>query len=290
MPTRESAGAPQTRETAAAPGSAGAPPAPKTTANRRPAHVSTSSAPLRRWKCLCAYDGAPFSGWQSQAGGMAIQDVIEARLAAVLGVETRIHASGRTDAGVHALGQVFHFDAAWRHGADKLKAALRSGLPTALQIQSVRPVSSEFHSRFSATGKIYAYHLYLGDADPFSRPYAWAIEKPLDVAAMKAATAALRGRHDFRAFSALNGPEKEDTVRDLRRLDFVQRGPRVRIEAEADGFMYKMVRSLVGAIYAAGEGKLTPAGIAELLATGKRTPVVQTAPPHGLFLVKVLYR
>lgn len=250
--------------------------------------MNTSAAP-QRWKCICAYDGAPFEGWQSQHGGGAIQDVIEARLRAVFKTEIRIHASGRTDAGVHALGQIFHFDATWSHGSEKLRAAMRAGLHPAIQIKSVRAVASDFHSRFSATGKIYTYHLYLGDADPFTRPYVWAIERELDVKAMAAAAAALQGKHDFRAFSALNGPPKEDTVRDLRRLEFIQRGRRVRIIAEADGFMYKMVRSLVGAIILVGEGKLTVDGVRELLRTGQRTPLVQTAPPQGLFLVKVLY-
>jgi tRNA pseudouridine38-40 synthase len=244
---------------------------------------------VQRWKCICAYDGAPFAGWQSQHGGVAIQDVIESRVKAIFGELIRIHASGRTDAGVHALGQVFHFDAPWRHGAEKLLAALRVGLPRGIQIKTVRAISATFHARFSAKGKIYVYHLYLGDADPFTRPYAWSYERTLDVAAMKAASRVLRGRHDFRAFAALNGPPKEDTVRDLRRLDVVQRGRRVRITAEADGFMYKMVRSLVGALVSAGEGKLTPEALAELLKTGKRTPLVQTAPPQGLFLAKVLY-
>ena len=243
----------------------------------------------QRWKCTCAYDGTAFEGWQSQQGGRAIQDVLEARLAKVLGGATRTHASGRTDAGVHARAQVFHFDADWKHGPDKLKAALRSGLPIALQIRSIRKVRQDFHARFSATGKRYVYHLYLGEGDPFTRPYAWCIERPLDLQAMKAAASVLRGRHDFRAFSALNGPPKEDTVRDLRRLDFLLRGRSARIVAEADGFMYKMVRSLVGAIVGVGEGKLTPGGLEELLATGRRTPVVQTAPPQGLFLEKVFY-
>lgn len=244
---------------------------------------------LTRWKCVCAYDGTSFAGWQSQTGGGAIQDVIEARLAQLFAGQIRIHSSGRTDAGVHALGQVFHFDAAWRHGPDKLKAALRTGLPRAIQIKSLQAVSPEFHARFSATGKTYSYHLFLGDADPFTRPYAWAIEKPLDLAAIEAAAAKLRGRHDFRAFAALNGPPKEDTVRDLRRLDVRQRGPRVRIDAEADGFMYKMVRSLVGALVAAGEGKVSPSGVEEILHSRKRTAVIQTAPAHGLFLMKVFY-
>lgn len=244
----------------------------------------------RRWRCVCAYDGGALAGWQSQPGGQAVQDLIEARLAAILGRAVRIHGSGRTDAGVHAVGQVFHFDAAWRHGAEKLLAALRTGLPPAIQIKSVRQVPATFHARFSATGKRYEYHLHLGDADPFARPYSWSVFRPLDFPAMAAAAAVLRGRHDFRAFAAENGTERESTVRELRRLEIRRRGRRVRIVAEADGFLYKMVRSLVGVLVAVGEGRLSVAAVKALLAGGRRTPAVQTAPPQGLFLVKVFYR
>jgi tRNA pseudouridine38-40 synthase len=243
----------------------------------------------RRWKCVCAYDGRDFSGWQSQTGGRAIQDVIEARLAAMLGAPLRIHGSGRTDAGVHARGQVFHFDAEWRHGAAKLLAALRSGLPATIQIVSVRAVPATFHARFSATGKRYVYHVHLGDADPFARPYCWPIFRPLDLGLMRAAAAELCGTHDFRAVTAETGAERESTVRIVRRLDVERRGRSVRIVAEADGFLYKMVRSLAGLIVMAGEGRLSPAEVAAILAAGKRTPAVQTAPPQGLFLEKVFY-
>lgn len=248
---------------------------------------------MKRWKCLCAYDGSGFNGWQSQAGGGAIQDVIEARLAEILGKATRIHASGRTDAGVHASGQVFHFDADWAHGADKLAAAMRHRLIRTLQIVSVRAVPPDFHARFSAKGKRYCYHLHLGDADPFTRPYCWAVMKPLDFGQLEAAAAVLTGKHDFKAFSALNGAEdgaNADTVRDLRRLDVSVRGRTVRIVAEADGFLYKMVRRLVGGLVAVGEGKLTPGDIRALLASGTRTARIHTAPPQGLFLTKVRYR
>ncbi len=245
---------------------------------------------LQRWKCVCAYDGSSFAGWQSQLGGAAIQDVIEAQLAPMFGGLVRIHASGRTDAGVHAHGQVFHFDATWKHGPEKLRAALRAKLPAAIQIKSVRAVSPEFHARFSAKGKIYVYNIFLGDADPFTRPFTWAIGRTLNIEAMTAAAGLLQGEHDFRAFSALNGPPKDDTVRDLRRFELVRRGPRVRITAEADGFMYKMVRSLVGALVSVGEGNLSAEQLGEILVSKKRTPLVQTAPPQGLFLVKVLYR
>lgn len=246
------------------------------------------SPAIRRWKCVCAYDGTLFAGWQSQAGGTAIQDVIETRLAEMFKLPVRIHGSGRTDAGVHAHGQVFHFDAAWPHGPEKLLAAMRM-LPPAIQIKSVRAVASDFHARFSATRKRYDYEISLGDADPFTRPYCWTIFKPLDVAAMKDAAVVLRGRHDFRAFTALTGRDRENTIRDLQRLEVIQRGRRLRITAESPGFLYKMMRSLTGVLVAVGEGKLSPAQVRSILESRARIPAVQTAPAQGLFLTKVFY-
>ena len=244
---------------------------------------------VRRWKCVCAYDGTNFSGWQSQAGGRAIQDVIEARLAAIIKHSIRIHGSGRTDAGVHALGQVFHFDAAWSHDPKRMITAFRIGLPPAIQIRSVRAVPAGFHARFDATGKRYEYHLQLGDASPFLRPYCWSVFKPLDLSAMRAAAKVLRGRHDFGAFCARSGTPLGDAVRHLRRLDVTSRGRRLRIVAEADGFLYKMMRSLVGTLVAVGEGKLSPSAAAALLHGKTRTPSIPTAPAAGLFLTRVSY-
>jgi tRNA pseudouridine38-40 synthase len=247
---------------------------------------------MSRWKCICAYDGTGFSGWQSQRTKDSVQDTLEERLEAVLKVHTRVHGSGRTDSGVHAAGQVFHFDAEWTHGPDKLAAALRYKLSKAIQIISVRPVAQNFHSRFSATGKVYTYNIYLGDADPFTRPYSWSVMQPLDVLSMKSAAAVLKGRHDFKAFSAFNGAEPgeaEGTTRNLRRLDVQVRGRKLRVIAEADGFLYKMVRSLAGALVSVGEGRLTPADIKTILTSEHRTAKVQTAPPQGLFLTKVSY-
>jgi len=247
--------------------------------------------PKLRWKCVCAYDGTEFAGWQSQAvgRGLAIQDVIEARLAAIFGQPVRIAGSGRTDAGVHALGQVFHFDASWPHGEEKLLLALRTGLPPTIQIKSARPVRPDFHARFDARGKRYEYRVHLGDADPFSRPYCWTVFRPLDVEAMQVTAAQLIGRHDFRAFTALNGPAREDTVRTLHRLDVFPRGRLLRIVCEGDGFLYKMVRSLAGALVSVGEGKLSAEDLSEILASRHRTAAVQTAPAQGLFLVRVFY-
>lgn len=242
-----------------------------------------------RWKCTCAYDGGAFDGWQSQPGGNAIQDVIERRLQEVLKAGIRIHGSGRTDAGVHALAQVFHFDAAWAHGADKLRAAIQAGLPRTIQVSAVTRARPDFHARFSAQGKVYRYDLFLGEADPFTAPWCWSFPRPLDWDAIAAGAAVLRGKHDFRAFAAEGGTERESTVRDLRRLEVVRRGRRARLVFEADGFLYKMVRSLTGALVNVGLGKLTPRDLTALLESARRTPQVPTAPPQGLFLVKVLY-
>ena len=245
---------------------------------------------VRRWKWVCAYDGRSFSGWQSQPDGNAVQDWIERRLRQVLGCDIRIHGSGRTDAGVHALGQVFHFDATWAHGAPKLLAAVRAGLPPAIQMRSVRPVAPSFHARFSATGKVYFYQLHQGGpADPFLQPFCWSIPCRLEVEAMRDGARRLIGRHDFRAFAACNGVSRENTVRQLRRFDLAGRGARLRITAEADGFLYKMVRSLAGALLKVGAGKLPVENIKRILASKQRTALVETAPPQGLCLVKVKY-
>ncbi|HRE84028.1 MAG TPA: tRNA pseudouridine(38-40) synthase TruA, partial [Opitutaceae bacterium] len=236
-----------------------------------------------RWKVVCAYDGSGFAGWQSQPGGLSVQDVVEARLLTLAGTTVRIHGSGRTDAGVHARAQVFHFDLPWRHGAAKLKASLRVGLPSTLQIKTVQEVPATFHARFSAVGKRYEYRIFFGDPDPFIRRFVWGLERPrpLDVSAMQDAARRLVGKRDFAAFSAKTGEEREDTVKDLRRLDLIQKGRQLTIVAEADGFLYKMVRSLVGALVSVGLGKVTPERISELLVGARRLPEVETAPPQG---------
>ena len=250
---------------------------------------SRSSAQVPRWKCICAYDGTTFHGWQSQEGGNTIQDLIERQLRKILGECIRLEGSGRTDSGVHALGQVFHFDAAWSHGGEKLRLALQSGLPRTIQLKTIRRVAADFHARFAARGKVYRYHIYLGEADPFTLAYCWSLNRELDWPAVLAAAKVLRGKHDFWAFSGENDRTYETTVRDLRRLEVVRRGRKVTFTFEADGFLYKMVRSLTGALVSVGVGKLTAAELAGLIKTRRRVPAVVTAPPQGLFMVKVIY-
>lgn len=253
--------------------------------------VKKSETPSR-WKCTVAYDGTAFAGWQIQPNGETIQAVIERRLGEMFKHPVPIVGSGRTDSGVHARGQVFHFDASWSHSTEKLLAAMRIHLPPSIQIKSARRVPGTFHARFSATGKIYHYDIHHGGyADPFTQAYMWSIPRRLDVDAMRAAAALLVGTHDFRAFTAIpgDGAVKEDTVRTVRRLDMIERGHRLRIVAEGNGFLYKMVRSLVGVLVDAGLGRITPGEVGVILKNKVRTERVPTAPPQGLCLHKVFY-
>lgn len=251
--------------------------------------LSPKSEASPRWKCVVAYDGTTFQGWQSQEGGNTIQDLIEKQLTKITGKKIRIEGSGRTDSGVHALAQVFHFDAAWNHGAEKLRVAIQTGLPRSIRLKSMRRVASTFHARFNAKGKVYRYEIYLGEADPFMAPFCWSFRRELDWKAMQVAAKVLRGKQDFWAFSGENDRTYETTVRDLRRVDLVRRGRKLSFVFEADGFLYKMVRSLTGALINVGLGKLTPEEIKELIKTRRRIPTVVTAPSQGLFLVKVIY-
>lgn len=246
---------------------------------------------MTRWKCVCAYDGTGFAGWQTQPTGDAVQDVIEAALAKVLKTAVRIQGSGRTDAGVHARAQVFHFDADWLHGESILLAALRPCLPAAIRIDSVERAADDFHARYSASGKRYQYRVFLGQADPFETRYCLSVPYSLDIRAIEEAGDCLIGAHDFSAFAAENGadPAVENPVKDFRRFTVIQEGKRVRFQFEASGFMYKMVRSLTGALLRVGRRKLSPSDFREILVSGVRTKEVVTANPRGLFLEKVFY-
>lgn len=244
-----------------------------------------------RWRATCAYDGTDFDGWQSQPSGNAIQDVIEARLSTIFKRTVRIHGSGRTDAGVHAKGQVFHFDAPWPHEPTKLLAAMRVGLPPTILVERIERVSPDFHARFSATGKRYVYRIVQTVASPFVTRFVLGRSgsQRLDTAAMRAAAMVLRGRHDFRAFAAENGADLEDPVRDLQRLEVEEEGDHVALVFEANGFLYKMARSLTGALIAVGEGRLSPEDVRHILESNRRTETVETAPARGLCLEEVFY-
>jgi len=245
-----------------------------------------------RWRCLCAYDGTNYTGWQSQATGDAVQDVIEEALVATFDRHIRIVGAGRTDAGVHADGQVFHFDASWRHAPDNLRKALVTRLPEDVQVLNVCRSLANFHALRSAKGKRYLYRAVEGRARPREIRFVHSMgDRRMDLEAMRHGAAFLTGHHDFSAFAASRGrDDNEDPVKELWRLDVTRRGSRLEIAAEGSGFLYKMVRGIVGALFDVGIGKLQPEDLREILESRKRTYLIVTAPARGLTLSKTYYR
>ncbi len=242
-----------------------------------------------RWKCACAYDGTDFAGWQTQGEHATVQQAVEEALAEILKSKVSIHGSGRTDAGVHAFEQVFHFDFDWRHSGASLCSALATVLPRSIQALFATEVDESFHARFSAVSKRYQYRLLLGQANPFQWPYCWPVTENIDLNRIAAALPSLLGELDFAAFASNRGVEYESTVRHMTDARLYQEGDYVCLSFEANGFLYKMVRSLVGALVNVGLGRLPVEAMGDLIASGKRTPLVQVAPARGLFLQKVLY-
>ena len=244
----------------------------------------------RHFKLTVAYDGTNYGGWQLQPNAVTIQGLLEAALRQLDGKRVVVHGSGRTDAGVHARAQVANCSLATNHRPLVLRAALNANLPEDIRVLRVQEVNAKFHARFSAKGKEYRYQIDAGAvANPFLRAYAWHHPRPLDIAAMRRAAKLLRGRHDFSALSANPMRPLETAVRTIRRLSVAKRGNVVTIAVAADGFLYKMVRSIVGALVKVGEGKLAVDSLHTLLKARRRTALVETAPAKGLFLWKVSY-
>ena len=246
-----------------------------------------------RLKLIIAYDGAPFSGWQSQADGNGVQDHLEKAFAQVGAGAVRVHGAGRTDAGVHALAQCAHVDLpAKRYTTDRWQRTLNGLLPAAVRVMRCQFVSESFHARFSAKGKVYRYRIWNGEVLPpleFGR--AWHLRESLDFAAMSHAAALFLGRHDFAAFAANRGAPVGETVRTLNRVRLRRAGALISIEFEGDGFLYKMARMIVGALAHVGLGKST---VTELRARFRQdrkkiSSAREVAPAGGLFLIRVRY-
>ena len=244
-----------------------------------------------RWKCICTYDGTDFDGWQRQSGGGAIQNVLEEVISQIFSTPIKTHGSGRTDAGVHARGQCFHFDADWPHNAGKLIRALHASLPKSLRIESIQHVGDDFHARHSAIGKRYVYRYYLGRAQPLEQRYVWACrDTAINFEAMLDAAARLTGKHDFSAYGATHGKDSDpNPVKTVHRLDLVKEGKHITLTTEGSGYLYRMVRSFAGALYSVGRNRLTPEDISEILESKIRTHRIVTAPGTGLCLDRVFY-
>ena len=244
----------------------------------------------RHLKLTIAYDGRQYGGWQLQPNAVTIQGLIEVALRKIACRRVVVHGSGRTDAGVHARAQVANCSFATRHTPAVLRSALNANLPEDVRVLRVQEVDAKFHARFSAKSKEYRYQIDTGEVtNPFLRVYAWHHPRPLNIAAMRKAAALLKGRHDFSALSANPLRPIETPVRTISKLTVTKHGDLLTVSVRADGFLYKMVRSIVGALVKVGEGKLTVEQLRELLRGKKRTPLVETAPARGLFLWKVFY-
>lgn len=244
------------------------------------------------FKLTIAYDGTAYSGWQVQPNGPTIQEILQDKIAIVLRHEVKVIGSGRTDAGVHAMGQVAHFHFPDPIDLHRLQGSLNALLPTDIRVYEIIEVPLDFHAQYSATGKIYHFHLHLASvSDPFNYLYRWHVREKIDLGLLEAAAKLFIGTHDFTSFAneAHAGCAAHDPVRTLHRLDIVAQPGGVRLEFEGDGFLYKMVRNITGTLLEVAAGKRPVEEIKAIFAAKDRRKAGQAAPSQGLFLMQVHY-
>ena len=245
---------------------------------------------MPRYKLLIEYDGAPFCGWQIQADQATVQGVLTAAVAALSGEHALVQGAGRTDAGVHARGQVAHVDLTRDWEADTVRDALNAHLrPHPVAVLSAERVGDDFNARTSAVKRHYRYVIVNRRADlTLDRGHAWRIPRPLDVAAMHVAAQRLVGKHDFTTFRSTECQAKSP-LKTLDRLDVVREADRVVVLASARSFLHNQVRSMVGSLATVGDGKWSADDLSRALEARDRTACGQVAPPDGLYLMQVDY-
>ncbi len=245
-----------------------------------------------RYKIKVSYDGTNYSGWQVQPKHRTVQGELERLLTEMANQRkhVRVESSGRTDAGVHARAQVAHFDLDKPVDPTYFQRGLNAQLDRDIRVVAFEKVSADFHARFSAVGKEYRYFIYNGlIVPPTKRFYRLQEGRPLDVDRMRCAADLLTGEHDFAPFSANPKRELNGTVRTIHSFYVRRHGADITLEVQGNGFLYKMVRSLAGFLIEVGMGRREPEFVRDIFAHGKRTAVVPTAQPQGLFLWKVFY-
>jgi tRNA pseudouridine38-40 synthase len=241
-----------------------------------------------RVRALVTYDGTNYSGFQRQANAPTVQAALEAALVQVTREEIGLLAAGRTDAGVHAVGQVIAFDTNWRHDPDDLQRALNAVLPADIAVLQTEEASPAFHPRYDARSRRYRYSFHNSPVRwPLGRLYNLHVTAPLDVGAMRRAAQCLVGEHDFSAFG--QPPQGDSTVRRVLRVGWSGDSPWQVFDIEANAFLYRMVRSIVGTLLMVGRGEATVDEFAAVLASRDRSQAGPTAPPHGLCLMEVTY-
>jgi tRNA pseudouridine38-40 synthase len=245
---------------------------------------------MPRYRLTLEYDGAGFVGWQRQADGASVQGTLEAAIEKLCGEKPTVHGAGRTDAGVHALGQVAHFDLAKDFPADTIRDALNHFVrPAKVAVVAVAVAAPDFHARFSATGRHYLYRILTRRPPPvLDAGKVWHVVHPLDAAAMDAAAQLLVGQHDFTTFRAAECQAKSP-VKTLDKLAVRRAADEIHIEASARSFLHHQVRSMVGSLKLVGEGKWRAGDLADALAAADRSRCGPVAPPDGLYLVRVDY-
>lgn len=244
----------------------------------------------RRLKLIVAYDGAPFAGWQSQSHRNTVQDQLERAFERVTAGVVRVHGAGRTDAGVHALAQCAHVDVLKFLPPDRWIKALNALLPPVIRVLRCQYVSKDFHARLAAEGKIYRYRIWTAPIlPPFEYRRVWHIARPLDFTVLKAAAKHFVGTHDFAGFAANRGKPEPSTMRTINSVRVSQKGSCVTIEFDGNGFLYKMVRLMVGALVKCALGKMRIQEITSRLHSGKVGSARFAAPAEGLYLVRVRY-
>jgi tRNA pseudouridine38-40 synthase len=243
-----------------------------------------------RYKLIIEYDGTPYVGWQAQDNGASVQGVLTAAIATFTGEQVAVHGAGRTDAGVHAFGQVAHVDLAKDWDDDTVRDAINFHLrPQPVAVLAAEHVAADFEARFSAIKRHYLYRIVNRRADlTLDLNRAWRVPRPLDADAMHAAAQKLIGRHDFTTFRAAECQAKSP-VKTLDRLDVLRDGDEVRVVAMARSFLHHQVRSMVGSLVHVGEGKWSIGDLSAVLEARDRTRCGQVAPQHGLYLVRVEY-
>ena len=244
---------------------------------------------MRRIRTIISYDGTDYVGWQTQNNGVAVQEVVEQAIFEVTRERTSLQGSGRTDSGVHARAQVAHFDTEARMTADKFAIALNTHLPTDIRVLYSEEADPEFHARFSAKEKQYRYFVQTGPhADVFARKYALHAYMPLNLEIMNEAAARVVGTHDFSAFMS-TGREVESAVRTISLSRWEKQGKFLVYSVQGNGFLYNMVRILVGTMVGMGSGRIPADSMEKALTTLSRKDAGPTAPPHGLVLWQVKY-